>query len=136
MAWTTPKTNWTADDRFNISDYNRIKGNLTALHEKAKQLYPCFQIADMGEDKSSYADYFYADEFNNFEQNLETINQNVFTQNIGTGQTFFDNGVFIQYGELNRLESGMLKIYEMLDRHKAGLLKMPFRLGNLKGVRV
>ena len=136
MEWIEPKTDWAESDRFNIGDYNRLKGNLIFLHEQAEELYPRFQIADMGADKNSYADYFYADEFNKFEENLETINESIFTQALGVRQTFFDNGVFIQYDELNRLESGMLKIYEMLDRHKAGLLKMPFRLGNLKGVRV
>ena len=35
MEWQTPKTNWTANDRFNISDYNRIKNNLTIIdHHK------------------------------------------------------------------------------------------------------
>ena len=34
MAWINPKTDWTKNDRFNYSDYNRIKNNLNYLHEK------------------------------------------------------------------------------------------------------
>ena len=31
MGWTTPKTNWTKTDFFNLSDYNRIKNNLPIM---------------------------------------------------------------------------------------------------------
>ena len=136
MTWSTPKTNWESTDRFNISDYNRIKNNLEYLHEFANTLYLSFSIADMGENKESYADFFYADEFNLFEDNLKVINQTVFTQDIGYAQRFYDNGQFIKYDELNRIESAILSIYEMLNRQKAGLKVLSFRLGDMKGVRV
>ena len=52
MAWQTPKTDWKiqpADengryngDWFNIADYNRITGNIEALHALAQELYPDF----------------------------------------------------------------------------------------------
>ena len=89
----------------------------------------------MGNNKSDYADYFYADEFNLFEDNLKILNQNVFTQDFGIAQRFYDNGPFIQFGELNRIESAVLKIYELLGRQEAGLSKLSFRLGNAKGVK-
>ena len=135
MAWIEPKTNWAIGDRFNISDYNRIKGNLIFLHGRAKELYPDFDIINMGVDKG-YSDYPYAREINNFEKNLEIINNNVFTQDLGATVTFYSNGAFIQWNELNRIESAMLNIYEMLDRQEAGLPILAFRLGNAKGVRV
>lgn len=135
MAWIQPKTNWAVRDRFNISDYNRIKGNLNFLHERAEELYPDFNIINMGADKG-YADYPYAREINNFEKNLETINDNVFTQNLGVTATFYSNGAFIQWDELNRIESGILSIYEMLNRQEAGLPVLSFKLGGMKGVRV
>lgn len=135
MAWITPKTNWISTDRFNIADYNRIKNNLEYLHEYAENLYLPFNFNDMGNNKSDYADYFYADEFNLFEDNLKILNQNVFTQDFGIAQRFYDNGPFIQFGELNRIESAVLKIYELLGRQEAGLSKLSFRLGNAKGVK-
>lgn len=135
MPWIQPKTNWAVRDRFNISDYNRIKGNLNFLHERAEEFYPNFGIIDMGADKG-YSDYPYAREINNFEKNLETINENVFIQDLGVTATFYSNGAFIQWEELNRIESGMLNIYEMLNRQEAGLPVLAFRLGNMRGVKV
>lgn len=135
MAWIQPKTNWAVGVRFNISDYNRIKGNLNFLHERAEEFYPNFGIIDMGADKW-YSEYPYAREINNFEKNLETINENVFTQDLGVTATFYSNGVFIQWDELKRIESAMLSIYEMLNRQEAGLPVLSFRLGGMKGVRV
>lgn len=135
MAWIQPKTNWAVGDRFNISDYNRIKGNLNFLHERAEKFYPNFNIINMGADKE-YSAYPYASEINNFEKNLETINENVFTQDFGVTATFYSNGAFIQWNELNRIESAMLSIYEMLNRQEAGLPVLSFRLGGMKGVRV
>ena len=128
MAWVAPKTDWASSDRFNISDYNRIRGNLEYLHDYVEKLYTFFSIADLGVDKQSYADYFYAREFNGFEKALEQINS--------TKQTFSDNGAFIDCNELNRLESATLKIYNLLERQENALPRIAFRLGNVKGVRI
>jgi hypothetical protein len=134
MAWVAPKTDWKSSDRFNISDYNRIRGNLEYLHDYVEKLYTFFSMEDLGVDKQSYADYFYAREFNGFEKALEQINSTAYTQDIGTKQTFSDNGVFIDWNELNRLESATLKIYNLLERQENALPRMAFRLGNGKGV--
>lgn len=136
MAWLEPKTDWVSTDRFNIQDYNRIKGNLEYLHDRAEKLYHRFQIQNMGSDKADYSVFFYADEFNLFEENLDIINQNVFMQDYGESQTFFDNGQFIQWDELNRIESAMFSMSRILDRQEAGLRRLAFRLGNMKGVAV
>ena len=40
MAWVNPKTNWTANDYYNIEDAERIINNIEYLRERAKQLYP------------------------------------------------------------------------------------------------
>lgn len=135
MAWIQPKTDWAITDRFNATDYNRIKNNLNYLHDYAERLYDEFEIIDMGADKG-YSDYPYAREINNMEGNLETINLHVYKQNIGSTATFYSNGAFIQWSELNRLESGILSIYSLLSRQQAGLITTEFRLGNMKGVKV
>lgn len=134
--WHTPKTNWKATDRFNYVDYNRIKNNLTYLHELAQEVYKQFQIADMGEDITDYTGWFTAAAFNTFENNLETINKNIFTQDYGVSQRFFDNGAFIQWQELNRIESATLQMNDLLERQKATLRKLPFRLGAFREVRI
>lgn len=134
--WHTPKTNWKATDRFNYVDYNRIKNNLTYLHELAQEVYKQFQIADMGEDITDYTGWFTAAAFNAFESNLEMINKNIFTQDYGVSQRFFDNGAFIQWQELNRIESATLQMNDLLERQKTTLRKLPFRLGAFREVRI
>lgn len=134
--WSVPKTDWTKDDKFNISDYNRIKNNLEYVRAIAITLYLSFDLEDMGEDKELFTDYFYASEFNTIEQNLELLNQKVFTQDIGKTTTFYDNGVFIQYNELNRIESAILKIWDMLLRQSTSRERLSFRLGDMKGIKV
>ena len=134
VTWIEPKTDWTSQDRFDAVDYNRIKNNLEYLHEKAIELYKPFSIIDMGED-IGYEDFLYADEFNNFEQNLEKINENVYTNDFGETQIFYPNGAFIQANELNRIESATLRMKKMLEGQKNALRRIPFRLGAFKSIR-
>ena len=62
--WKPPKTNWKSTDKFNWSDYNRIKNNLKWMHEKACELYKSFEIDDMGEDIRDYRTYWEVRFFN------------------------------------------------------------------------
>lgn len=134
--WHTPKTNWTINDRFNYVDYNRIKNNLTYLYELAQEVYKQFSIVDMGANIEDYTGWFTAAAFNAFESNLETINKNIFTQDYGVSQRFFDNGQFIKWDELNRIESATLQMNDLLERQKDALRKLPFRLGAFREVRI
>lgn len=136
MSWIEPKTDWTSQDTFNFSDYNRIKNNIAYLRERAVKLVKPFEIQDMGDDMASYAELFEASKFNTIEQNLETINNNAYLKDYGTKQTFYDNGVFIAYAELNRIESATLDIYNMLGRQEIGLRRLAFRLGAGREVRI
>lgn len=136
MSWIEPKTDWTSQDTFNFSDYNRIKNNIAYLRERAVKLVKPFEIQDMGDDMTSYAQLFEASKFNTLEQNLETINNNAYLKDYGTKQTFYDNGVFIAYAELNRIESATLDIYNMLGRQEIGLRRLAFRLGAGREVRI
>ena len=74
--------------------------------------------------------------FNAFEKNLELINKNTFNRNYGQTQTFYENSPFIQYDELNRIESAILSIYEILKRQEMTIRRIPFRLGTFKEVRI
>lgn len=136
LKWHTPKTNWTAKDRFNFTDYNRIKNNLTYLQEYAANIIKSFAIKDMGDDIESYTVQWDVDIFNLFETNLAEIDKKLFAREYGAPQTFYENGVFIQWNELNRLENAILGIKMDLDNYKAGLRRLSFRLGNFKGVSV
>lgn len=113
--WQPPKTNWKADDFFNIEDYNRIKENLNEIRRQALTLWPDFTFEEMGSDKT-YEDYgFHADEINRFESNLEFICAGTFPFQIGSRQTFYENQPFIGWKELNRIEEACRMIYSNIQ---------------------
>ena len=134
--WVNPKVNWTENDRFNISDYNRIKNNLSYLKERANSIIRPFSIDDMGADLSEYTSYWDVNVFNSFEKNLDIVNENAYKRDYGVIQTFYENGVFIKYDELNRIESAMLDIYSWMERQSQGQRRLSFTLGRFKEVRI
>ncbi len=131
-----PRTDWKPTDRFNIEDYNRIKRNLEYLGERVSTLCSFCETEDMGGEKNDYASYFYAREFNLFERNLEAICRQMPVGDYGTPQQFFDNGPFIGYEELNRIEGAILSISRILDDLEAFLPRLEVRLGNIKGIKI
>lgn len=139
MAWQTPKTDWYGEviegvyvgDRFNAVDYNRIKNNLIYLRDLAITVYESFNIETVSNDKTT-ADFFYADEINAMERNLDTINNNTLKRNYGTRVTFSANGNTPVYTELNRLESAILDLYDRLSNQSKGRRTLTFNFG-MKG---
>lgn len=133
MMWQQPKTNWRWVDEkngdfFECTDYNRIKGNIEYLAALAKEIYLPFAIENMGEDKTR-ADYPYADEINRLSDNLEIIVANTYPVEIGSKTVYEDNGAFLGFADLNRIESACLNIYNNLNRIKAGKMRLAFRMG-------
>ena len=120
--------------KFNWGDYMSFRQGIMELYTMANDLYLGFPIKTMRQIKT-YEDYFYAEDFNRIEENLETINKHVFTQDIGKTKTFYDNGQFIKYDELNRLIDGMYTLTDMLKNQMKNRRKLEIRLGNMKGVK-
>lgn len=140
MAWETPKTDWYgatdadgnyAGDRFNAADFNRIKNNLDYLRELAIKLYEEFSLVSLGEDRTP-VDYFYADEINQLEENLNTVNDNTLQRSYGTAPTYVDNGNVMDYVELNRLEGAILDLYDRLINESEGRRMFTWNFG-MKG---
>ena len=128
MAWLEPKTDWQADDYFNIQDYNRIKGNLNEIRVQALTLWPDFPFEEMGADKT-YQDYgFYADEINRFEENVEHICEGTFPFAVGEKQTFYENTPFITWEELNRIEEACRLMYSNIQSRISGRRMLGFVL--------
>lgn len=101
MSWTTPKTDWKSTDYFNIQDFNRINQNIKNLVSYTKIYKHDFNV-NLNNDISSYNAYYTADQFNNFEIALyycAYYNGRSFSR-----KTFYSNGLFIDYNELNRIE--------------------------------
>lgn len=126
--WIQPKTDWTKDDYFNASDFNRIKNNLVSLRDIANKMYKDFDIASLGNDKT-YRDYFYADEINTIEDNFEKINRLTINMGYGEKPVYRDNGYIMTFEELNRLEGAMLDLYGKLENQSDGLRRLAFNLG-------
>lgn len=134
--WSKPKTNWVQSDRFNFSDYNRIKNNIAYLKERAIEIYLDFPFEDMGADKVSYADYPYADEFTKLESNLERIRVNTFRFDDSESKTWYENQRTPSYEDFNRIEMACLKFYKGLESVKANKGKLSLRLGSGKFVKL
>jgi hypothetical protein len=135
--WETPKTDWKSSfdsdgkytgDKFNAVDYNRIKNNLEYLRGIAVEMYEEFSITSVGDDKTP-KDYFYADEINQMEENLNVINQHTLSANYGTTPVYYDNGNTMDYTELNRLESAILDLYNKLTNEYEGRRLLTFNFG-------
>lgn len=140
MAWKTPKTDWYGEtdengvysgDRFNAVDFNRIKNNLDYLRELAITLYTEFSIVSLGSDRTP-ADYFYADEINQLEDNLKTINAKTLKRPYGTPPVYIANGKTMDFTELNRLESAILDLYDRLTNESEGRRMFQWNFG-MKG---
>lgn len=137
MAWIEPKTDWSASkdadgnytgDFFNSEDYNRIKNNIVELRTMSIELYPTFNISDMGNDRV-YDEYPYADEINTLTANLESINSNSYPLSLGTRLLYYDNSPFIGYADLNRIESACLKLYKTITAQNISRRRLAFYLG-------
>lgn len=141
--WITPKTDWYGNvdattglyvgDRFNASDFNRIKNNLTYLRDFATSLYNEFSIISVGNDKTP-SDYLYADDINKIEKNIVTISQNTIKKSYGTTPTYYDNGHVMDFNELNRIEKATLDIYNNLINQYEGRRKFTFNFGMKEGL--
>lgn len=146
MAWTTPKTNWKTEynniniylgDFFNVEDYNRIKNNLQYIDDRARELFYNVPVITLGADKhlpipgspNFNNDNIFADEINAIENGLQGIQDAIALYDYGTAKLFYENGAFIDYVELNRLESAMLDLHEHIESSIAGKLRLEFRLG-------
>lgn len=140
MAWETPKTDWYGrldengvytGDRFNAADFNRIKNNLEYLRDMAIKLYAEFSIVSLGDDRTP-RDYFYADEINQMEANLNTINSNTLQRSYGSTPTYIENGNTMNFADLNRLEGAILDLYDKLNNQTYGRRMFTWNFG-MKG---
>lgn len=147
MAWETPKTDWAAmhdesgvfiGDFFNVGDYNRIKNNLVIIRDLAMQVMGNVPETPVGVDKHYPIngspdfdnDNFFADEINQIEDGLAALDNVMPFVDFGQKKTYYDNGRFIDYQELNRIESAEAQLYELLTNSISQKARLAFRLGS------
>lgn len=126
--WQQPKTDWQATDDVLCSDYNRIKGNIEFLKELAYTLYFPFPMEEMGGNKTE-EDYLYADEINLIANNLELLSAGTYHEDVGEKKIYIDNGPYIDYIDLNRIEGATLEMYNKLNNQYQGRRMLTFVLG-------
>ena len=138
--WVTPKTDWHYEldsdglyigDRFNAVDFNRIKNNLEYLRGLAIKMYDEFTIHALGTDRTP-KDYFYADEINQLEENLNTVNQKSIKGAYGNAPSYTANGNIMDFTELNRLEGAIFDLYDKLSNQNDGRRTFTWNFG-MKG---
>ena len=83
----------------------------------------------MGEDITSYLAYWDVQFFNAIGKNLDIISENAYGLNYGIRQIFYENGAFIKWDELNRIESATVDINNMIDRQEGIGRRLSFVLG-------
>lgn len=135
MEWIQPKTDWSANDYINYSDYNRIRNNLMYLEEKAQSLYPNFSLkTEIPEvTRSTYA---YAEVWNKLEDAAqEIVNGTYQLPNVGSKKTYQVYDPYINYTELNRLESLTLRYESLFKSMENTRERLPFTLGNYGGIK-
>lgn len=135
-SWIEPKVNWLPTDRFNIQDFNRIRNNMIALWELLEWEFGLFEINIMGNEISEYTGRWDIEHFNAFEKNLEIFRNYLPIDDFGATQSFYYNGMFIKYDELNRIENLLMRFKRYAEQREAGIRKLPFRLGTFKEVRI
>lgn len=135
--WLEPKTDWVSSDYVNYQDYNRIKNNIAYLKSLAFLLYKPFECDDdLGDDKTSYSDFPYADEFNSLENNLDCIRAHTFAFFGDEAKQWYPNNRTPTFEDLNRLESACLKLYEGLNTQYSSKVRLSIRLGSMKKLKV
>ena len=127
--WTEPKTDWQPDDRFNYSDYNRIKNNILYLKNMAEELYLPFAFEDMGYDKTSHENYIYADEITAMEDNIEALRENTFLFDASETKSWHPNQTAFNYEDANRIEQACLNFYNGFINQSRLKRRLSFRLG-------
>ena len=141
MAWITPKTNWTSSDRFNIDDFTRISGNINYLIDIINGVLYNGTIEKIENryvinGENQYNSAWVVSDFNNIEERIDKINKVIYTKNYGTRQTFYENGMFIKWDELNRIEGAILSMKNIIEGEIAGMQRLDFRLGTYREVKV
>ena len=123
-----PKVDWLPDDSFNFVDYNRIQDNMIELIELTERYFGTNDWVHMNQ-KTSYSDVLYAEEFNALERNLRLINESTVNADIGEEKVYASNDRTPDYKEFNRIEQAQLLLFERIMIHVKNSQHLAYELG-------
>lgn len=128
-AWTSPKTDWTVRDVFDlVPDYARVRGNLLHLHAAAARLYPPFPLEKM-------RDYAIGDVaelafFSSVDNNTDALLNNTFCPaHTRRARAYAENGAVWTADDLNRMERAHAQLYSDMRAQENGRTALKFTMG-------
>ena len=127
--WTDPKTDWNADDYFNLDpDYVRIKENIEYIKEFSEAMYDEFSIAEMGDFT---IDGFPFDTFlNNIVDNVTALEENLFKPpQDGDMDRYVGGSPGWDYRQLNIIEGNIQRLHDAMVGQWNLLPTMAFSMG-------
>lgn len=132
MAWITPKTTWVNGEWFDVSDYNRIKGNVAELKQLVTTLYHAYTGTDL--PSVGYTAVPRVGFFENIASAVTELRDNSIQvrQWQELIRTYNENGTAWDATEINAIERNMDLLHTMLIEQANGLRKTPFRLGSAR----
>ena len=95
-----------------------------------------FGFTETLESEKTYSDYPYSEVWNNLENALQDIVDNSYILDVGDKKIFSAYESYIDYNELNRLESACLNYYNLFQRQHITVEKLSFVLGNYGGIKI
>lgn len=128
MSWVTPKTDWQVreyvnglynGDWFNLSDYDRIRGNLEYLRILAQNVLHVV-IPQTAMPPRGFGAYPRASDFNTVEANLFAVVNvlNLLPPGYYSKTDWAANGPFLTFEDLNRIESATAWLKEYVDERR------------------
>lgn len=128
MKWSAPKLQWSEKDNFClVPDYERIRGNLLYLQQKAAQITQKPEYAQMKD--YTIQDVPLMDFFNSVEFNLRAAAQAVQERDQYQTKRFAANDTVWDWRDLERIEKMQLQIYMDLKAIEDGQQMLAFCLG-------
>lgn len=111
MAWITPKTDFTADDYYNYSDFNRVENNTNYLRDYLISLGYKVPLIEIKTNRDNINIDFLSS-MNRIEDNIEVI-KNTFIKSSEHLNKAWTLGLGFSYLDANRLEENLryLKYY-------------------------
>lgn len=133
-VWIMPKTDWNGNpnEYFNITDYQRIKGNIEYLYDFIKVFnipnsipYPMISANYLTVPKASF--------YNNVVKNIYYL-KDIFPSISGFKimRDYVEKQSIWTYEDLNIIENNLLCIKQLIDSKYLTRNKLPFKLG-MKG---
>ena len=131
MIWIIPKTNWNNSEWFEISDWNRIKGNIEYIQDLISELYPNYSVLSVPIIPIINRQTLFIPSLHNaIEDNFELIGMHVPISFISVNtRKFFDNNNTWDFNDLNRIESITFQYHNAMISQRANIPTLEFELG-------